>query len=49
MDSNVTEMAIDEYQQALAALKKNFLECMEILNILENTWIAYNRETKETK
>jgi hypothetical protein len=47
MSSNVTEIPVDEYQQALATLKKSFLKGMEVLNILENTRIVYNCETTE--
>jgi hypothetical protein len=47
MSSNVTEIPVDEYQQVLATLKKNFLEGMKVLNILENTRIVYDCETTE--
>jgi hypothetical protein len=47
MSSNVTEIPVDEYKRVLGTLKKNFLEGMEVLNILENAWIVDNRETTE--
>jgi hypothetical protein len=49
MDSDVTEITVDEYQRILAALKKSFLEGVEILNILQNVRIADNCETTETE
>jgi hypothetical protein len=47
--TNVTEITVDEYQWALAALEKSFLEGIEVLNLLKSTRIVDNCVTTETK
>jgi hypothetical protein len=49
MDSNVTEITVDEYQWALATLEKSFLEGIEVLNLLKSARIVDNCGTTETK